>query len=98
MPTTARAHGASSRTATATSRALLAGSKAQPAVGVAVTGQIDGDQRRSRARATVSQVCAFWRAAVQEHQLGLGIAPDQQAEVAPGLDLDGEARTTGGPS
>ena len=69
------------------------------AVGVAVAGKVDRDERAAqRQRHRVPRVRVL-RAAVQEHELGIGVAPDERAQVPAGLDLDlTPGAPSGGPS
>ena len=56
---------------------------------MAVTGKVDRDQRR-RAQSHGNRVpgVRVLRTAVQQHQLGLAVTPDQRAQPPSRLDLD----------
>ena len=58
------------------------------AVGVAVTGQVDGEQRPTEGQRDRVPRVRVLRAAVEEHELRLTAPPSQRAERSTDLDLD----------
>ncbi len=100
MPITARASGASWRTAAATSTAFPYASSGPSgvsgAIRVAVPGQVDGHQgpvQRHRHRVPGMGVLG---AAVQQDQLRVPVLPHQRAEPPPGATSAKTRRTAGG--
>ena len=101
MPITACAFGARARIAAATSSALLGDvdRAVAAAVGVPVAGEVDGDERAAQRHGDGVPRVRVLRAAVQEHELGLAVAPHERAQpAAVGSTSTDSRRTVGGPS